>query len=38
MATHHKISILLADDHQIVREGLKEIIDSQEDMFVAIAA
>ena len=33
-----KIGILLADDHQIVREGLKEIIDSQKDMFVAAEA
>jgi DNA-binding NarL/FixJ family response regulator len=30
-----KIRILLADDHQILREGLKYILDTQTDMIVA---
>jgi DNA-binding NarL/FixJ family response regulator len=30
-----KIRILLADDHQILREGLKYILDTQPDMIVA---
>ncbi len=30
-----KIRILLADDHQILREGLKYILNAQPDMIVA---
>ena len=32
------ISILIADDHQIVRSGLRNLFDSQEDMQVVAEA
>lgn len=32
------IKILLADDHQIVREGLRKVIDDEEDMVVVAEA
>lgn len=32
---NEKIKILIADDHAIVREGLKQIVSEEQDMFVA---
>lgn len=32
---NEKIKILIADDHAIVREGLKQIVSEEKDMFVA---
>lgn len=36
--TGHKIKVLLADDHQMMREGLRKIIEEQEDMTVIAEA
>ncbi|HEY9153936.1 MAG TPA: response regulator transcription factor, partial [Opitutaceae bacterium] len=35
MANRKKLSVFLADDHAVVREGLKRLIDAEEDMQVA---
>lgn len=36
--TGHKIKVLLVDDHQMVREGLRKIIEDQDDMMVIAEA
>lgn len=35
---HQKIRVLLVDDHEMMREGLQEMIESQEDITVIAAA
>lgn len=32
--SHQKIHVLLADDHQMMREGLKKVVETEEDLVV----
>jgi DNA-binding NarL/FixJ family response regulator len=37
-ATHRRISVLIADDHDMARRGIREIVESQPDLHVVAEA